>query len=68
MTSKPLQFKIFSSREKQSHMYALGITQVRAVNWDMTSCNSAQSYVGAWCGGEFGGERIYVYAWLTPSL
>ena len=32
----------------------------------MTSCNSAQSHVGAWMGGEFGGERMYVYAWLTP--
>ena len=28
--------------------------------------NSAQCYVAAWMGGEFGGEWIPVYAWLSP--
>ena len=28
--------------------------------------NSAQCYVAAWMGGQFGGERIHVYAWLRP--
>ena len=28
--------------------------------------NSAQCYVAAWMGGEFGGERIHVYVWLSP--
>ena len=28
--------------------------------------NSAQCYVAAWIGGEFGGEWILVYVWLTP--
>ena len=28
--------------------------------------NSAQCYVAAWMGGEFGGEWILVYAWLNP--
>ena len=28
--------------------------------------NSAQYYVAAWMGGEFGGEWIQVYAWLSP--
>ena len=28
--------------------------------------NSAQCYVAAWMGGEFGGEWIYVYVWLSP--
>ena len=28
--------------------------------------NSAQCHVAAWMGGEFGGEWICVYAWLTP--
>ena len=28
--------------------------------------NSAQYYVAAWMGGEFGGERIHVYVWLSP--
>ncbi|MCH3812453.1 hypothetical protein LZB82_08870, partial [Campylobacter jejuni] len=27
--------------------------------------NSAQCYVAAWMGGEFGGEWIHVYAWLS---
>ena len=28
--------------------------------------NSAQCYVAAWLGGEFGGEGIHVYVWLSP--
>ena len=28
--------------------------------------NSAQSYMAAWMGGEFGGEWIHVYVWLSP--
>ena len=27
--------------------------------------NSAQCYVAAWMGGEFEGEWIHVYAWLS---
>ena len=27
--------------------------------------NSAQCYVAAWKGGEFGGEWIHVYVWLS---
>ena len=27
--------------------------------------NSAQYHVAAWMGGEFGGEGIHVYVWLT---
>ena len=30
--------------------------------------NSAQCYVAAWMGGEFGGEWIYVYLWLSPLV
>ena len=29
---------------------------------------SAQCYVAAWMGGEFGGERILVYVWLSPIV
>jgi len=29
--------------------------------------NSAQRYVAAWMGEEFGEERIHVYIWLNPS-
>ena len=28
--------------------------------------NSAQCYVAAWMGGEFGGECVHVYEWLSP--
>ena len=27
--------------------------------------NSVQHYAAAWKGGEFGGEQIHVYAWLS---
>ena len=27
---------------------------------------SAQCYVAAWMGREFGGEEIHVYEWLSP--
>ena len=27
--------------------------------------NSAQCHVAAWLGGEFGGEGIHVYVWLS---
>ena len=29
--------------------------------------NSAQCYVAAWMGGEFGGRMDIVYAWLSRS-
>ena len=28
--------------------------------------NSAQRYVAAWTGGEFGGEWMHVCVWLSP--
>ena len=28
--------------------------------------SSARGYVAAWMGGEFRGEWIHVYAWLSP--
>ena len=28
--------------------------------------NSAQHYKAGWMGGEFGGEWIHVYIWLSP--
>ena len=28
--------------------------------------NSAQCYMGAWIGGEFGGEWVHIYVWLSP--
>ena len=29
--------------------------------------NSAQRYVAAWMGGEFGGEWVHVYVWVSFS-
>ena len=28
--------------------------------------NSGQCYVAGWTGGQFGGEWIHVYIWLSP--
>ena len=28
--------------------------------------NSGQCFMAAWIGGEFGGEWIHVYIWLSP--
>ena len=33
-----------------------------------SSRNSAQYYMASRMGGEFGGERIYVYVWLSPFV
>ena len=30
--------------------------------------NSAQCYVAIWMGGEFGGEWIHAYVWLSPFI
>ena len=35
-------------------------------NLQYSTWNSAQCYVAAWMGGEFGGEWIHVYVWLSP--
>ena len=31
-----------------------------------STLNSAQCHVAVWMGGEFGGEWMRVYAWLSP--
>ena len=40
------------------------------INKDLlySTWDSAQCYVEAWMGGEFGAEWIHVCVWLTPSL
>ena len=39
------------------------------INKDLlySTANSAQCYVAAWMGGEFGGEWMHVYVWLSGS-
>ena len=31
-----------------------------------STCSSAQCYVAAWMGEEFGGEWVCAYVWLSP--
>ena len=31
-----------------------------------SSWNSSQHYAAVWMGGEFGGEWMHVYVWLSP--
>ena len=40
----------------------------RITNKDLlySTANSTQCYVAVWKGGEFGGEWIHVYVWLSP--
>ena len=56
-------------REYGIDMYTL-LYLKRITNKDLlySSENSAQCYVAAWIGGEFGGEWIHVYVWLSPSV
>ena len=35
------------------------------LKWITNTGNSAQRYVTAWMGGEFGGEWKHVYVWLS---
>ena len=37
----------------------------RITDKDLLYMDSAQCYVAAWMGGEFGGEWILVYIWLS---
>ena len=37
----------------------------RITDKDLLYMESAQCYVAAWMGGEFGGEWILVYIWLS---
>ena len=44
-------------------LYLKGITSKVL---EYSTGNSAQCYVVAWMGGEFGGEWIHVCVWLSP--
>ena len=49
-------------KEFEIHMYTL-LYLKWITNKDLlwSTGNSAQCYVAAWMGGEFGGERIHIY-------
>ena len=48
-------------------MYTLLYLKWITTNKDLlySTGNSAQCYLAAWMGGEFGGEWIHVYVWLS---
>ena len=46
----------------------LDLKQVSNEDLLYNTWNSAQYYVAAWMGGNFGGEWIHVYACCIPSL
>ena len=54
-------------REFRVNMYTL-LYLKWITNRDLlySTWNSAQCYVAAWMGGEFGGEWIHVYVWMSP--
>ena len=59
----PLQevsYKKFVSKKKKKKLYPDQQSPT------VYAGNSAQCYVAAWMGGEFGGEWIHVYVWLSP--
>ena len=58
---------MWEERESGMDMYTLLYLKC-IINKDLlySTWNSTQCYVAAWMGGEFGGERIHVYVWLSP--
>ena len=51
----------------RANVYALlYLKQITNKDLLYSTGNSAQCYVAVWMGGEFGGEWIYVYVWLSP--
>ena len=56
-------------REVLMDMYTLlYLKQVTNKDLLYSTGNSAQCYVAAWIRGQFGGEWIHVYVWLSPLV
>ena len=56
-------------REFRMAMYTLlYLKQITNKDLLYSTGNSAQCYVAAYIEGEFGGEWIHVYVWLSPLL
>ena len=51
-------------------MYTLLLYFKWTTNRDLlgSSGSTAQHYVAAWTGGEFGEEWMHVYVWLSPFI
>ena len=49
-------------------MNQLAMNNIKSIYEDLvySTWNSTQCYVAAWMGGEFGGEWILAYIWLSP--
>ena len=47
-------------------MYTLLYLKLTTKDLLYSTGNSVQCYMAAWAGGEFGGEWIRVYVWLSP--
>ena len=48
------------------YIYYVWIKWITSKGLLYSTGNSAQCYVVAWMGGEFGGEWIHEYVWLSP--
>ena len=48
------------------YIYYVWIKWITSKGLLYSTGNSAQCYVAAWMGGEFGGEWIPEYVWLSP--
>ena len=48
------------------YIYYVWIKWINSKGLLYSTGNSAQCYVVAWMGGEFGGEWIHEYVWLSP--
>ena len=54
-------------REFGTEVYTLlYLKQITSKDLLYSTGNSAQCYVAAWMGEEFGGEWIHLYVWLRP--
>ena len=54
-------------REFGTEVYTLlYLKQITSKDLLYSTGNSAQCYVAAWMGEEFGGECIHLYVWLRP--
>ena len=55
-------------REFGTEVYTLlYLKQITSKDLLYNTGNSAQCYVAAWMGGEFGGEWIHAYVWMSSS-
>ena len=74
--NKKIKRKTFLSKKLNAYveisnlffMNQLAMNNIKSIYKDLmySSWNSTRCYVAAWMGGEFGGEWILAYIWLSP--